>query len=106
MAIIVQIAGLEDRDMTEKKDRIHVCRIGPVIADNQIANTRRAIVFGDIMPNDLPAISDEIRLESSKLGGKTAYRFARDNQDHFPAALSQCRINPCVDITVSAVSEC
>src|SRR5687767_14857397 len=70
VAVDSAVSGIGNRDMTKKKNTLHVVRICEVGVFNERFDLRRSGAPGYIVANDGPAIADQILLQSGKLGGE------------------------------------
>ena len=84
MAVVVELTGLEDGNMAEQEDRVHVFRISIVIVGNCAPDRFRRVIAGHVVPGDQPPIAHQVQFQPRQLVREPHGGIGGDDQNQPP----------------------
>src|SRR5207302_7762746 len=96
-------ARTNDGDVTEQEDRLHVGGIGSIVRLYQRFDVDWILVAGHVVAQDLPAIANQVLLQTIQLGGQIRSVSVINDEHHFAAAFNERRVDAGVDVAVACV---
>ena len=103
MPVHVQIAGTNDGDMAEQEDRLHVGGIGGVVRLYECFDVDWILVAGHAVAQDLPAIADQVLIQTSQLRAQIRSVSVINEEHHFAAVFNERRLDAGVEVAVTCV---